>query len=71
MAFYPVAGGKLINVVAVKYTPGYSNVYDGPWVESITGEAAARPFKGWDPKALAIIKVRLCFSQAAAIPVVH
>ena len=58
MAFYPVAGGKLINVVAVKYTPGYGKVYDGPWVESITGEEAAKPFEGWDPKALAIIKVR-------------
>ena len=63
MAFYPVAGGKLINVVAVKYTPGYGRVYDGPWVKSITGDAAAEPFEGWDPRALAIIKVRSFFSK--------
>ena len=66
MAFYPVAGGKLINVVAVQYTPGYGKVYDGPWVESITGEAAAKPFEGWDPTALAIIKVRVFVSNTAA-----
>ena len=58
MALYPVAGGKLVNVVAVKYTPGYGRVYSGPWVESISGEAATKPFEGWDPKALTIIKVR-------------
>ena len=58
MMFYPVTDGKVINVLAVKYTPGHGKVYDGPWVEPTTGDAVAKLFEGWEPNALALIKVR-------------
>ena len=58
MVFYPVSGGKFINVLAVKYTPGHGRTYDGPWVEPTTGEAVAKMFEGWLPKALAALKAR-------------
>ena len=66
MVFYPVSGGKFINVLAVKYTPGHGRTYDGPWVEPTTGEAVAKKFEGWLPKALAALKVRL--SSAFLLP---
>ncbi len=43
----------------MKYTPGHSRTYDGPWVEPTTGEAVARLFEAWEPNALT--KVRSFF----------
>ena len=59
ITMYPVSNGKFINTAAVKRIPGSGPVYDGPWVETVTGEAAAKHFEHWDTKALGIIKARL------------
>ncbi|KAM5540110.1 hypothetical protein V8D89_006250 [Ganoderma adspersum] len=56
IVMYPISGGKFINVFAAKYTPGAGTVYPGPWSEPTTGEAVAKEFEGWDPKALGMIK---------------
>nr|VWP01621.1 Uncharacterized protein [Ganoderma boninense] len=57
MVLYPISGGKFINVLAAKYTPGGDGtVYDGPWSEPVTVEAVAKEFEGWGPKALGMIK---------------
>ncbi|PIL34400.1 hypothetical protein GSI_03175 [Ganoderma sinense ZZ0214-1] len=56
MVIYPVSGGKLITVLATKYTPGAGMVYDGLWSEPTTGEAVVKEFEGWDPRALGLIK---------------
>ncbi|KAI1789078.1 hypothetical protein LXA43DRAFT_594836 [Ganoderma leucocontextum] len=56
IVIYPVAGGRFVNVLAVRYTPGHDRVYDGPWVEPITGEAIAKLFEGWQAWALDTIK---------------
>ena len=61
--FYPLTGGKLVNVLAVKYTPGHGRTYDGPWVESTTGDAVVKLFEGWESHALTLIKV--CSNNAA------
>ena len=53
-----------MNVVASKYIPGYAAVYDGPWVESVTGEAIAELFEGSQPWALETIRVRLYCAPA-------
>ena len=66
ITMYPVSNGKFINAAAVKRIPGSGPVYDGPWVETVTGEAAAKHFAHWDPKALGIINVRLLSLQRAA-----
>ena len=44
-------------MLAVAYTPGSGTVYDGPWVESRTSEEVGKLFEGWEPRALAVIKV--------------
>ncbi|KAM5540130.1 hypothetical protein V8D89_006270 [Ganoderma adspersum] len=56
MMFYPLTGGKLVNVLAIKYTPGHGRTYDGPWVESTTADAVVKLFEGWEPHALTLIK---------------
>ena len=56
---YPIAGGKSVNVLAIRYIPGHGKVFDGPWVESVTGEAVAELFEGRPPWALETIRVRL------------
>ncbi|KAI1789080.1 FAD/NAD(P)-binding domain-containing protein [Ganoderma leucocontextum] len=56
IVIYPVSGGKFINVLAAKYTPGCGPVYDGPWSEPTTGEAVAEMLEGWEPRALGLIK---------------
>ena len=48
-----------MNVLAIRYIPGHGRVYDGQWVESVTGEAIAGLFEGWQPWALETIKVCL------------
>ena len=58
MMFYPLTGGKIINVLVVKYNPDHGKVYDGPWVEPTTGEAVAKLFEGWEQNAVTLIKVR-------------
>ena len=63
MMFYPISSGKLVNVLAIKYTPGHGRTYDGPWVEPTTGEAIVKLFEGWEPNALALIKVRSFFKK--------
>ena len=62
MALYPVSGGKFINVAAIKRVPGPATVYEGPWVEPTNAETVARLFENWEPRALAIAKVRLLYS---------
>nr|VWO96890.1 Mannitol 1-phosphate dehydrogenase [Ganoderma boninense] len=52
---YPMAGGKSINVLAIRYIPGHSKVFDGPWVQSMTQDAIAKLFEGWQPWALETI----------------
>ena len=46
-------------MLAIRYIPGHGRVYDRPWVESVTGEAIAGLFDGWQPWALETIKVCL------------
>ncbi len=72
MVVYPVSGGKFFNVLAGKYTPGSGTVYDGPWSGPTTGQAVAKEFEGWDPRALAMINVRLlvcCLASRTAMRV--
>ncbi|KAM5540139.1 hypothetical protein V8D89_006279 [Ganoderma adspersum] len=62
---YPIAGGKSVNVLAIRYIPGHGKVFDGPWVESITREAIVKLFEGWQPWALeAIMAVEKPFRWA-------
>ncbi|PIL34430.1 hypothetical protein GSI_03205 [Ganoderma sinense ZZ0214-1] len=62
---YPIAGSKSVNVLAIRYIPGHGKVFDGPWVESMTQEAIAKLFEGWQPWALeAIMAVEKPFRWA-------
>ena len=61
---YPIAGGKSVNVLAIRYIPGHGKVFDGPWVESITREDVVKLFEGWQPWALEAIMVRFSPSTA-------
>ncbi|PIL34427.1 hypothetical protein GSI_03202 [Ganoderma sinense ZZ0214-1] len=56
VVIYPVSGGKFVNVLAVKHTPGAGPVYDGPWSEPTTVEVVAKVFEGWESKTLGLIK---------------
>ena len=61
MTIYPVSGGKFINVAAIKRVPGATMVYEGPWMEPTNAETVVKLFENWEPKALAIAKVRLYY----------
>ncbi|PIL34424.1 hypothetical protein GSI_03199 [Ganoderma sinense ZZ0214-1] len=56
MMFYPVSGGKLVNALAVKYTPGHGRTYDGPWVKPTTAGDVVKLFEGWETNALTLFK---------------
>ncbi|KAM5540134.1 hypothetical protein V8D89_006274 [Ganoderma adspersum] len=56
ITIYPVSNGKFINIAAIKRILGAGPVYDGPWVETTTGETVAKLFEHWDPRALGVIK---------------
>ena len=61
MTLYPVSGGKFINVAAIKRVPGSATVYDGAWIEHTNAETVVKLFENWEPKALAVTKVRLFY----------
>ena len=61
MTLYPVSGGKFINVAAIKRIPGSTTVYKGPWIEPTNAETVVELFENWEPKALAVTKVRLFY----------
>ncbi len=54
-----MSGGKFVNVLAMKYTPGSGPVYEGSWSEPTTGEAVAKVYEGWEPRVLGLMRVRL------------
>ncbi|KAI1789079.1 FAD/NAD(P)-binding domain-containing protein [Ganoderma leucocontextum] len=56
ITMYPVSGGDMINIAAVRYIPGSTTVYPGPWVENTPAETVAKLFEGWDPRGVGIIK---------------
>ena len=68
MVVYPVSGGQYINVAAVVYVPGSDNVYDRPWVETVAAEQVVELYEGWDPRAVALIKVQQHSYTAQSAP---
>jgi salicylate hydroxylase len=55
---YPIAGGKLVNVVAYVADPSKEGTrFDGKWETPTTSDEVTAHYEGWESQALSITKV--------------